>query len=820
MKSKPFFLFLFIIINCLFTPFSIDALIYEGKQINSIIIQNPENNSDFNESIIKNLLHTKEGDFFHQATFDQDLKQLSKQYDQIDPKMEMRNENLYLTIALSRKPIVRSVEFYGEHAVYKKKLYELIETPKGTIFDYKSFNTHLQSLRMHYIKEGYFESVVDYTLERDCITNEIDISIQIDEGRCGKIEKICFQGVSEEEGDEILALLITKKWHFLFSFLGNDGIYNADMIQQDQMNVLNYMHNLGFADAMVRIETEESPKNNRIVVRIIIERGEKYYFGPISIDGFYILSEEEMCSTLLIRETMPYSPEALQKNVQNIIDRYGHIGYIDALVDYEAILDEEHNIYTIHFHVEEGACYQVGLIKIFGNTITNTHVILNETLLIPGEIFNTKKLKITQARLMNIGYFNSVNIYAVKTDESDLGENFRDVHIEVNETSTGSFSASFGFSNTEAVFGGLTLSEKNFNVRGFSMLRKEGWRGLRHLRGGAEYINLATTIGTQSRQYSLSWTKPYFYDTQWILGFDVFSKNTRNHARSYDLESWGTKVHAQYPINRFLRFGVYYRWMDSVTKVMDCKKEEVVEPSAEKIRDQQERENAKSDELKRYEALQKYGKELLEKEAKNHGSVSAVGFAFNYDSTDSPVAASHGFRSKLSFEVSGLLGKFDFFTLCYFNSYYIPISDKLVVKLRADTEFVIPYGDTTFTKLPLGERLFLGGESTVRGYRAYTLGPKYPGTRDPRGGLSMQILSWELAYRYNDFLEPFFFFDAGSVSIHKFTFGKLHSSAGLGVRLSVFGAGGPKLTLGSGMPIREKDSNKIERFFFNVGGNF
>lgn len=65
-------------------------------------------------------------------------------------------------------------------------------------------------------------------------------------------------------------------------------------------------------------------------------------------------------------------------------------------------------------------------------------MILRESLLVPGETFDSVKLKATQERLRNIGYFKNVNVYAVRAeDDQILGENYRDIYIEVEEAPTG-----------------------------------------------------------------------------------------------------------------------------------------------------------------------------------------------------------------------------------------------------------------------------------------------------------------------------------------------------------------------------------------------
>ena len=89
-------------------------------------------------------------------------------------------------------------------------------------------------------------------------------------------------------------------------------------------------------------------------------------------------------------------------------------------------------IYDIRVTIEEGEFYHVGLIKVFGNTRTEASVILHETLLFPGELFDNRKLKGTEYRLLNTRLFASVNVYAVQSqfERGDDGLAYKDIYIE------------------------------------------------------------------------------------------------------------------------------------------------------------------------------------------------------------------------------------------------------------------------------------------------------------------------------------------------------------------------------------------------------
>jgi len=180
-----------------------------------------------------------------------------------------------------------------------------------------------------------------------------------------------------------------------------------------------------------------------------------------------VFSTSELEKVSFIHAGDVYSPEKLRETQTAIKDLYGRKGYIDVSVQYEAIPLEDQTNYDVKFVIQEGGQYRIGLIHIFGNTQTHANVILRESLLIPGDVFDTARLKVTEARLMNMGYFKSVNVYAVRSsDDLTLGENYRDVYIEVEETTTGNVSLFFGLSTADSVFGGLDIAENNFSYKG------------------------------------------------------------------------------------------------------------------------------------------------------------------------------------------------------------------------------------------------------------------------------------------------------------------------------------------------------------------
>ncbi len=780
------FPFLAIIVLVLsFANLSAQSVQYDNQQIEKfdIEIEQFQNISSCDVKSIRARLKTKEGDIFSQVDFDNDLKNLAKDFHRIDPSLNMINGKIHLTLKIWPRPTIRSMTWQGNARMPEKELLKELGIKCGAPFDRLSFNKAFHKLKAHYIKNGFFEAELDYVESLDTCSNEADILITINEGRAGHINEIILEGFTECEKVEILDQLMTKEYNVFFSWYTNEGIYHEEAIQQDQFMIINYLQNEGYADAKVDISVVET-KTNRINIYIKANKGQHYTLGEITFKGNTLLTDEQILNAMTICQGKSYSPEKIRETVLAITDLYGRRGYIDAFVDFDPSLNIENLCYSLHLTIEEGAQHRVGMIKVFGNCTTQTNIILHESLLIPGEIFNIDRLKKTEQKLKNVGYFENVNVYAVKSEGLlGLGDCYRDVHIEVKETSTGNFGAFAGYSTSESLFGGLNITERNFNHRGFSYIGRDG---LQALRGGGEYAHATVQIGLKSRKYIVSWAKPFFMDTPWTVGFDIERTNNRYISNDYDITSTAFILHATYRINQFVRFGWHYRIKNSNVGASEHDKREL---------------------------------EGLEHDSKLGGLISASGVSWTYDSTDHPIVPRKGIKSRLELEYAGIGGDHHYFCFGYTNGYFRPLTSKALLKLRADFRFILPLGSTGRFDIPLDERLFLGGDALVRGYRSYRLGPLYKNSDDPRGGISQQYYSLEFAYKLHDKVEPFVFVDAGWLSHKTFNVSFPFVSTGFGTRIKIIESI-PSLTLGMGFPLNEEKSTQRKNFFISIGGKF
>lgn len=776
-----------------FSAIFAESLQYENKIIEKIeIVRDNSTIDEFDASAVKSKIKTKEGDHFSQTEFDSDLKVLSQNFDRVFPEIITVDQKIHILLKVREKPTIRTIFWTGNCKIKTTCLEEELGIRNNSVLDRKAFNKAFHKLKAYYVKEGFFEAALEYCINENEGCNEVNIEISIVEGRAGRIKNIIYSGLNKCEKKEIEDLVVSKTYNLFMSWFTNEGTYNEDAVMQDQFTILNYLQNKGYADAKVNIEVCQAEEANRITLFVKVEKGLPYTIGEISFEGNAIFCDDDIWEKINLKRGSCYSPEAIRATATAITSLYGKCGYIDALVDYEPRLICDECVYSLHFQINEGEAYRVGLIKVLGNCTTFTNVILHETLLVPGELFNSDKLSATETRLKNVGYFESVNVYAVKTDSnSGLGGNYRDVHVEVSEGSTGQIGASGGYSTTEKLFGSLNLTENNFNYKGLSRV----WsNGLQAIRGGGEYANITATFGQKSRSYILSWTKPYFMDSRWSVGFEIENSSTRYISEQYNILANGFTLHATNQLNVFTRVGYHYRLRNTDVHLSNGKK-----------LSRQEREQLHSD-----------------------GIISALGLNLVYDSTDHPLRPMNGYKSRLESELAGFGGDYQFFALAYLNSLYYQLDKDSVIKFQGDFKSVTPILQTTASRIPIDERLFLGGDNTLRGFKPYKVGPKFKNKYKhgklvtkggPKGGMCLQFLSVEASRRLMSKLDAFIYCDSGHLSFHNLGFGRMYTAAGFGVRVQIF-PGSPPLQFGIGFPFNAKSKGQEKQFFLNVGGKF
>jgi outer membrane protein insertion porin family len=184
-----------------------------------------------------------------------------------------------------------------------------------------------------------------------------------------------------------------------------------------------------------------------------------------------------------------------------------------------------------------------------------------------------------------------------------------------------------------------------------------------------------------------------------------------------------------------------------------------------------------------------------------------------WNTTTDPLNPQSGQVVSLGLDEAGPSGDFDFYTITGEAKKYQRLAWETVLAGRAKLAFATPIGAEE--NLPLFERLYAGGEQSVRGYGRRRLGPR-DSDNNPIGGLSLVEASVELRRKIWGPLGGAVFFDAGQVSLNRFDPPVGDLKFGTGIAFTYATPVGP-MRLDLGFPLERPPGDSSWQIYFSVG---
>src|SRR5262249_17913339 len=111
--------------------------------------------------------------------------------------------------------------------------------------------------------------------------------------------------------------------------------------------------------------------------------------------------------------------------------------------------------------------------------------------------------------------------------------------------------------------------------------------------------------------------------------------------------------------------------------------------------------------------------------------------------------------------LAGIGGDTQYWSTQLEGIWYKRFTNRTSVGLRAQAQYIRPYGDTTI--LPIFEKYFLGGEYSVRGFDIRTIGPRDPASNLVVGGNKTLNFNAEYYINIAGPVRLVAFWDAGQV---------------------------------------------------------
>ena len=687
MKSKIFLLIGLILLICALPLYSKTVSEQEFEEVEIYKIEF-FGNKVIKDDRLKNLISTKIGDTYKSNIIKEDIKKLYKTnyFYKIDIVTKLIKDKILLIYRFEENPILADLRISGNDKISESEILEVIPIEKGKLTSRDILETTKAIIEQFYLLKGFNNVQISEKIT-PIGQGSIQYSVKIKEGKRGYVKGIVIKGTSDENIAEILKKLETKtKW--VFSPITGRGRLSEDIIDADRSKVRGFFLNNGYINAKVskpRIEYVKE-KDGYLVV-FDVEEGDRYKVGSITFSGD-LLDNKDLSQYTSLDDVEYFSLEKMNTDIESLTIAYGDEAYAFANINPIFNQDDEQLKISIKYNVEKGEKYKVNKITISGNTRTRDKVIRREIKIKEQENYSGTKIKKSKSFINRRNYFEFVNIKEVPSKDKP---NYLDLEVEVEEKPTGYFSIQGGYSSVEALLLGVQIQENN-------------------LFGYGKSLGASVTVGTVSQNFLIDYFDPYFLDTSYQFGLQLFKREYQYI--DYDRARWGGLLQFGKELNTWTFARLKYRFESIKVDDLNSVATEVLQESKDKI--------------------------------------SSVTLGLTYDTRDNFMDPSKGISSSLYIQESNsYLGANLHFTeyTASFGKYYSFIPNHTLA-FTADGAFIDfrNVGD----RLIVSERYYLGGPENLRGYKFARVSPR----RTLSNGKFVRIGGNKYVYSALEYLYP------------------------------------------------------------------
>jgi outer membrane protein insertion porin family len=630
-------------------------------------------------------IKTKEGGVFSPTQIKEDIRALYQlgHFEDVQVRTEGFESGLKVIFVVKEKPLIRDIIFEGNDALTTEKLKEGITLLPRTAFNLQLINETAEKIRLKYQDAGYYDAVVVPVINEHR-TGDRTVVFYIEEGKKVKLEDIIITGNKAISSDDIKDVLKSQEYWF-FSFMGRSGTLRTEELREDMETIRNLYYNKGYIQVQVD-EPVITPKQytfrecyfwgdrktftrkSELVIHINIKEGDQFRIGSITFKGNQIISTESLEGETHLKKGDVFSRDVLRKDVNGIIDKYDGLARPFANVVPLFNINPEKKTVDITIDIQEGGEVRIGRIDISGNSKTRDKVIRREMRLDEGDLYSKKAIKRSYERLGNLNFFETVDIVPERRQQ----EAIMDLNVKVKEKLTGTLSVGGGYSSVDRLVGIAEVTQGNLGGRG-------------------QLLKFKAQVGGRGTQYVLSFMEPYLFDKPVWGRVDLYQQTQMYDG--YDLKSDGIALSAGKSFGEYVSTSLRYSLDNSQVYGIST-----TAPFA--VTNQ----------------VDTYGDRI---------TTSALTWNIARDSRDFYLDPKTGSKNNIVVEYAGgpLGGDPNFIKTIGDSAWYFPLFWDTVFMARGRFGYVESLIDKP---VPLSERFYVGGSTTVRGFRYGTVGPTSP----------------------------------------------------------------------------------------------
>lgn len=590
-----------------------------------------------------------------------------------------------------------------------------------------------RALREWSQREGYFDAQVSYTTSESAAKHPTTmlhpsvtvVTYHIDRGERHRLRRVAFSG-----NQYFSSILLTDRLKIQPAAYASPGRYSTTLLEDDVDSIRTLYDSNGFHEIEVRgqLANDYQDHHGDLFVRFEIKEGRQTRVADLAIEGNNHLTKDDLLSVVGSTQGQPYSDFNVSSDRDNILALYYDRGFSNARfsADVEKAPQSAPNQIPhvrLTYHITEGRQALVARVLLAGYEHTRPGVISREVGIHAGEPLSEGAVVETQRKLYNLGVFSRVSI----APQNPAGDDPRKtVVVMVDEAKRYTVAYGLGF-EAQRLGSNATSTTLSFAPRGILELTKA------NLTGRADLLSFKVRASTIQGRAQLAYTAPnYFGSPDLTLQTSVFFEKDRN-IQTFTSKRYEGSVQLAHRLSTTSSLLYRYSYRHVIATNLN------ISP----------------------DAIPLYSQPT---------EISEISTSWLRDRRDSPADASRGDMENIdvSLAMKPLGSSANFLRVFLQNSTYHPIGRRLVFARSFRLGVQTPYGSTLSNVIPLPERFFAGGGTSLRGFGLNQAGPRDPLTGFPIGGQALLVFNQDLRFPMHlpligNRLGGAVFYDAGNV---------------------------------------------------------
>ncbi len=711
-------------------------------------------------------LSLRRGDFADEVLINDEVKRIWDMGYFSDVQVRL-DAGPVLVFSVVEKPRIDDIQIQGSDEVDEEDILAAMSTKTGAVLNDRLLADDIQKVRELYRKEGFYLADVQHQVIGRTGGAGARLVLTVTEGDELYISEVKINGLNQLDQDDIEEYMALHP-RSIISWITGTGVLEEEYLERDTNAIAAYGLNEGYVDIQVAApDVAYTPDG--IVITFNVDEGRRYKVNEVKFGGELIEDEEKLLSLIQMDDQQKdyeyFSLTVMQEDAKRLKDFYGDQGYAFAEIDPRVLKAENGDaVISVGYFVNKKQKVYIRRVELEGNSKTRDNVLLRELRLADGDMYDGAKMRRSTERLNRLGYFETVDIDLVPTENPEEV----DLKIKVKEANTGAVMAGIGYSTYYDVGVSASIQERNLFGRGY-WLRLEGFTSWRRTSG------------------ILSFTNPRVFDTDLLIGNDLYY--TYDTWDDFTKDTFGDTIRFAYPIGEYTSVGLGYRLEQYNLSDIDP----FSAPS-----------------ISRYKGI---------------NWTSAVSARVTRDTTDSRSRPTKGTITRVWAEYGGGgLGGTDNFVKAMFDwqgFYSLDKKGDHVMRLRTRLGGV--FENTPGEIVPVFERFYIGGIDTIRGFDYTEISPRDQTYGDRIGGDRMGVVNLEYIWNFQEdmglaivpFVDAGFNIDSTYMDLQS----HIVATAGLELRWrSPMG----DLRVAYGIPLtNDYDGNRSQgRFEFTMGQQF